>query len=192
MDWKDTFSRFWMLMTRTSETWADLAQSIAKKPTESVKEDQDFLRHFIILVAAFAFLSGLIHSDGPQPIGSILKAIVSGISFYGALPLCAVLIRWILPKLGQKSTHHTTTNRFVIYSMTLDMVVFSILTLLPQLFFLYIAILYTYYIVWEGAGQILEVADDKRTSTSVILTVIVVLVPIVLQKIMLLLIPIAN
>lgn len=53
-------------------------------------------------------------------------------------------------------------QRFVGYSSSLMFALNIVLMLLPEFFFLRIFVLYTFYIVWEGAGPYMQVEEKIR------------------------------
>ena len=64
-----------------------------------------------------------------------------------------------------------------------------VLMLLPEFFFLRIFILYTFYIVWEGAGPYMQVEEKERLKFAGITTVIILLTPAVIEFVLFMLMP---
>ena len=64
-----------------------------------------------------------------------------------------------------------------------------VLMLLPEFFFLRIFILYTFYIVWEGAGPYMQVEENERLKFAGITTVIILLTPAVIEFVLFMLMP---
>ena len=64
-----------------------------------------------------------------------------------------------------------------------------VLMLLPEFFFLRIFILYTFYIVWEGAGPYMQVEENERLKFAGIATVVILLTPAVIEFVLFMLMP---
>lgn len=79
--------------------------------------------------------------------------------------------------------------RFVGYSSSLMFALNIILMLLPEFFFLRIFILYTFYIVWEGARPYMQVEENERLKFAGIATVVILLTPAVIEFLLFILMP---
>jgi hypothetical protein len=64
-----------------------------------------------------------------------------------------------------------------------------VLMLLPEFFFLRIFILYTFYIVWEGAGPYMGVEEKIRLKVVGFTTAIILLTPAVIEILLSMLMP---
>ena len=76
-----------------------------------------------------------------------------------------------------------------LYSSSLMFALNIVLMLLPEFFFLRIFILYTFYIVWEGAGPYMQVAENERLKFAGIATVVILLTPAVIEFVLFMLMP---
>ena len=74
--------------------------------------------------------------------------------------------------------------RFVGYSSSLMFALNIVLQLLPEFFFLQVFVLYTFYIVWEGAISYMKVEEAERMKFTFISTVIILFTPVVIEKLM--------
>ena len=79
--------------------------------------------------------------------------------------------------------------RFVGYSSALMFALNIVLILLPEFFFLRIFVLYTFYIVWEGAGPYMKIEEPERLKFVGITTAIILFTPFVIEFILSLLMP---
>ena len=79
--------------------------------------------------------------------------------------------------------------RFVGYSSSLMFALNIVLMLLPEFFFLRIFILYTFYIVWEGAGPYMGVEEKIRLKFVGFTTAIILLTPAVIEILLSMLMP---
>ena len=80
-------------------------------------------------------------------------------------------------------------QRFVGYSSSLMFALNIVLMLLPEFFFLRIFILYTFYIVWEGAGPYMQVEENERLKFVGIATAVILLTPALIEVLLFLLMP---
>lgn len=80
-------------------------------------------------------------------------------------------------------------QRFVGYSSSLMFALNIVLMLLPEFFFLRIFILYTFYIVWEGADPYMQVEENERLKFAGIATVVILLTPAVIEFVLFMLMP---
>ena len=80
-------------------------------------------------------------------------------------------------------------KHFVGYSSALMFTLNIVWMLLPDVFFLYIFILYTFYIVWEGATIYFSVGDAQRMKFTTISTLLIIATPHIINKFLLLLMP---
>lgn len=178
MDWQHFIKRIWLLVSHPADTWTRLARRLEKSPEEAFENDRSFFLKNLLVVAIAALIDTLFNYENPRLIVSLLKAIITAVTFYSTLILCIPIIRYILNKMGEGVPQTNFIRRFVIYSIALNMVIHAILSVFSQLFFLYIAILYTFYIVWEGVTPMLGVSDQKRTTISVCICATITLIPV--------------
>ncbi len=64
-----------------------------------------------------------------------------------------------------------------------------ILALLPEFFFLRIFVLYTFYIVWEGAEPYMKVEEPVRMKFTCVATGIILLTPTIIGFLLFMLMP---
>ncbi len=178
MDWQHFIKRIWLLVSHPADTWIRLAHKMENSPEETYESDRTFFLKNLIIVAIAALIDTLFNYEHPRLIVSLLKAAITAVSFYATLVLCIPIIRYILNKMGEGVPQTNFIRRFVIYSIALNMVIHATLSVFPQLFFLYIAILYTFYIVWEGVTPMLGVSDRRRTVISATICAIITLIPV--------------
>jgi hypothetical protein len=78
---------------------------------------------------------------------------------------------------------------FVGYASSLVFVLYIVTALLPEFSFLYIFVLYTVYIIWEGAVAYMQVDEAERLKFTVIASAIVILTPFVIEHALRMLMP---
>ena len=78
---------------------------------------------------------------------------------------------------------------FVGYASSLMFVLYILTALLPDFFFLYIFVLYTVYIIWEGAVVYMQIEEEDRLKFTVIASFIVILTPFITEHALRMLMP---
>ena len=143
----------------------------------SRKEEKgdEFLSRFIYpligLVTVAAFLGVLFtrkEFDVELALKSSIKTLVAS---FGGFYLGAYLLNEAWQGLFKREKDMKLCQRFVGYSSSL------------------IFILYTFYIVWEGAGPYMQVEEKERLKFAGITTVIILLTPAVIEFVLFMLMP---
>ena len=78
---------------------------------------------------------------------------------------------------------------FVGFSSALMFTLNIVWLLLPDFFFLYIFILYTFYIVWEGSVIFMKVTQAQQMKFSMVATLLIILTPKLIEFILVILMP---
>lgn len=161
----------------------------------SRKEEKgdEFLSRFIYpligLVTVAAFLGVLFtrkEFDVELALKSSIKTLVAS---FGGFYLGAYLLNEAWQGLFKREKDMKLCQRFVGYSSSLMFALNVVLMLLPEFFFLRIFILYTFYIVWEGAGPYMQVEEKERLKFAGITTVVILLTPAVIEFVLFMLMP---
>ncbi|MBP5306577.1 MAG: hypothetical protein J6Y79_00815 [Paludibacteraceae bacterium] len=181
----------------------DEAEQGVVRPTETElkrtdarirQEDKDFFRTWLLLDALVTFIAGLINAHEHILVSSLLKAMVSVLSFWSALWIIYYFLRYFLSrKCGLLLTIRPAVGvRLIVYPLTLGLLLHALGCLMPRLFFLNVLLLYDVYLVWEGVGLLLRVEENDRSRLVSFLTLLIIFVPILLEKFIELLIPLAG
>lgn len=176
---------------------------IISQPTKawemlSTKEEKDdeFLSRFIYpligLITLAAFLGILLtHRDFDVTL-ALRTAIKTLVSSFGGFFIGAYLLNEFWQGLFHRPKDMHLCERFVGYSSSLMFVLSIVLMLLPEFFFLQIFVLYTFYVVWEGAPIYMKVEDKEQVKFVVIATIIILGMPKVVSLILTFLMPGLN
>ena len=102
------------------------------------------------------------------------------------------LLKEILPYFsGVREKEHI--ERFVGSLLALYMTVDIVVNILPKGFsFLEYAVLGIFYVIWTGAKIFLHIDDSKQRTFTLIVTIIVLVVPIIVERILYLMMPGIN
>ncbi len=147
------------------------------------KEDNtdEFLNRFIYpligLVTATTFV-GVLLTQKEFTIELALKSSIRTlVASFGGFYLGAYLLNEVWQSVFSRAKDMKLCQRFVGYSSSLMFALNIILTLLPEFFFLRIFVLYTFYIVWEGAVPYMQIEESVRLKFTAFTTFIILLTP---------------
>ncbi len=161
----------------------------------SKKEEQgdEFLSRFVYpligLVTAAAFL-GILFTRKEFDIELALKASIKTlVASFGGFFLGAYLLSEIWQSWFKRERNLKLCQRFVGYSSSVMFALSIILALLPEFFFLRIFVLYTFYIVWEGAEPYMKVEEPVRMKFTCVATGIILLTPTIIGFLLFMLMP---
>ncbi len=169
-----------LLIFAPAKAWKKI---IRDKETETVIRT-NFVFPLMGLVAA-ASLVGLLFSGAGLPI-ALKAACVSFLSLFLGFFSASYLLNELMPWFGVKKNLPRIQifvgfSSCILYLMTF----ITELRFLSEFFFLQIFILYTFYVIWESVGiYFKEVATEERNYFVVCSTLLILLSPIVIRKIM--------
>lgn len=150
------------------------------------------LNHFIMplaeLLFIFAFVGTLISSD-LNFASAIVKSIFSYFTFvvsYGAL---FFVIRWITLKFFSSETNERNLTLMVSSLMSVNFVVLSFQSLMPNLFFVSLFYIYLFYLVWLMSEGIIDIAEGQRNKYMALISIVVFIIPFIVGKLLILMIP---
>jgi len=179
------FKRLTGLILRPRETWLALAE---------LREDkQTFLTQFlyplmgIIVLAAFL---GVFFTTKDFDFEVALKVTIrTAIAVVGGFYLEAYLLNEARKGMFNQQKNLELCRFFVGYASALMFVMYIITSLLPDFFFLKIFVLFTVYMIWEGAVTYMRVNEEERMKFTVIASCIVILTPFVIEHALRMLMP---
>lgn len=161
--------------------------------TKKEHNQEEFLSRFIYpligLVTVAAFL-GVLFTRKEFDLELALKSSIrTFVSSFGGFYLGAYVMNEIWQGFFKRKKDLNLWFRFVGYSSSLMFALNIILMLLPEFFFLRIFILYTLYIVWEGAGPYMQIEDKDRMKFVGIATTAILLTPALIEFLLTMLMP---
>ena len=183
--YKEIFKLMVVIISQPPKAWDML--------TKKEEKNDDFLSRFVYPLIGFvtvaAFL-GVIFTrkefDVEMALKSSIKALVSS---FGGFYLAAYFLNELWKSIFGREKDMKLWQRFVGYSSSMMFALNIILSLLPEFFFLRVFILYTFYIIWEGAGPYMQIEENVRLKFVGITTAIVLIMPFLIELILYLLMP---
>lgn len=174
------------LIINPSEAWSGLKE-------QQTDDNESFLSGFVYpfigMIALAAFL-GVLFTRKEFDFQIALKAaILSFLSVFGGFFLASYFVNELWHSMFHRERNLKLCQRFVGYSSSLMFALSIILSLLPEFFFLRILVLYTVYIVWEGAIPYMEIGEPEQLQFVSISTAVILLTPFFLEIILGLLMP---
>lgn len=162
----------------------------------SLKEEdkeEDFLSRFIyplIGIVTFAAFLGVLFTRKEFDVELALKSSIKTlVSAFGGFYLAAYVLNELWMSMFKRIKDIKRWQRFVGYSSSLVYALTVVLMLLPEFFFLRIFILYTVYIVWEGAGPYMEVDEPVKLKFVGIVSAVILLAPMIIEVVLSMLMP---
>lgn len=182
---KKIFEIVILLLVQPTKAW-----KIIKDRTETHEE---FLTHFIYPLLGFAALCAFIGEllgNGESNIQNSLKsATVVLTSLFAGYHLASFLVKQASNRWFKLQGDIKYFQRFVGYSMSITFVINAILELMPDLFFIRIANLAVFYIMWSAVEVFIEIEDSKRVAFSSVTTAFILVSPLIIEKILFTLMP---
>lgn len=180
------FTTLLLLITQPAKAWTFLSK---KEETH-----QEYLTRFvyplILLATVSAFLGKLYqeHDDAMQiaikEATIVLTTLVGGF-YLAAFALKQVATRWYPTVKGDSRFF----QRYVGYTSCITFIIISVLELIPDFFFVKVGELYVIYIIWESIGTFVKLDEKKRISFTAIFSALILLSPIIIEKILFSLMP---
>lgn len=183
--YKEIFKWVILIISQPGKAWEELAQKEEK--------GDDFLSRFVYPLIGFvtvaAFL-GILFTRKEFDVELALKASIrSLVAAFGGFYLGAYILNEMWQGIFKREKDIRLWQRFVGYSSSLMFALNAVLMLIPEFFFLQIFILYTFYIVWEGAPTYMMVEENERLKFVALSTAIILIIPFAIQAILFLLMP---
>ncbi len=171
--YKEIFRWVVAIISQPARAWEALRQKEEK--------GDEFLSRFVYpligLVTVAAFV-GMLFTRKEFDVELALKvAVRTLVSTLGGFFLAAYLLNELWQGVFKRAKDMRLCQRFVGYASSLMFALNIVLVLFPEFFFLRIFLLYTCYIVWEGAAAYMQVEEAVRLKFVVFATVLVLLTP---------------
>ena len=184
--YKNLFNTAISLIFKPSHAWKELKEKQADK-SESFLSDYVYPFVGFITIAAFV---GVLFTRKEFDVQTALKAaILALLSVFSGFFLASYFLNEIWHSLFHRERNLKQCMCFVGYSSSLMFALNIVLSLLPEFFFLRFFVLYTIYIVWEGAVPYMDVKESEQLKFVGFSTTIIILTPLAFELILGLMMP---
>ena len=178
--YKEILRRIIAIISQPRRTW----HLLAKRKENNEEFLASFIYPLIGLMTVVAFLGILFtrkEFDVELALKSSIKTLVSS---FGGFFLAAYILNELWQSWFNQKKDMQLWQQFVGYASSLMFALNIVLMLLPEFFFLRIFIVYTIYIVWEGADEYLGLDEKVRLKFVLTATAIILLMPTVIEFIL--------
>jgi hypothetical protein len=175
------------IVSQPGKAWRDLSKKEEKGDEFLIR----FVYPLIGLITLAAFI-GVLFKQKEFSVELALKSSIKAlISSFGGFFLAAYFLNELWQSMFGQEKDIKLCQRFVGYSSALMYSLTIILLLLPvsDFFFLRIFILYTVYIVWEGAAPYMKVPEAMYLKFTIIASVLIVVLPEIIGFLLFMLMP---
>ena len=184
--YKNLFNTAISLIFKPSRAWKDLKE-------KQMDDNELFLSNYVYPFVGFitvATFVGVLFTRKEFDVQTALKAsILSLLSVFAGFFLASYFLNEVWRSLFHRERNMKQCMCFVGYSSSLMFALNIILSLLPEFFFLRFFVLYTIYIVWEGAIPYMDIQESEQLKFVAFSTTIIILTPLALEFILGLLMP---
>ncbi len=171
---KEIFMLIYRLILQPAKSWAELAE---KQDTDNEPFLKRYLYPIFGIIALLAFV-GVFINVKEFDVQIALKTTISlVVSVFLGFYLASFALTEVLDRMFGKTKQPKIDQQFVGYASSLLYVVYMLLAIFPELFFLHFFVLYTIYIVWEGAFPYLGIEDSSRTKFTIVASAIILIAP---------------
>ena len=183
---KKIFTTVISLIFRPSIAWKELSE---KRSEDNEPFLSNYVYPFVGFVAMAAFIGILFSRKEFETQIALKSAILAAMTVFGGFFLSSYLINEVWHSVFHRERNMKLCQCFVGYSSSLMFSLSIVLNLIPEFFFLRFLLLYTIYIVWEGAIPFMEVQEEEQLKFVSISTAIIILTPIIIEFALKLLMP---
>jgi hypothetical protein len=183
--YKELFKLTALIVSQPRKAWEMLACREEKQEVVLSR----FVYPLIGLLTLSAFLGEILSEKG-FAIEMALKASVRELTAaFGGFFLAAYVLNEVGVRVFNREPDIALWQRFTGYSCCLMYVLKAVLMLIPDFFFLEVFVLYTFYIVWEGAGRYMQAEEEEQMKFTVIVTSVIIITPPLISSMLSLLMP---
>ncbi|MDR0845524.1 MAG: YIP1 family protein [Tannerella sp.] len=183
--YKDIFSRLFSLVIKPAEAWDKLRRR--------EEDEETFLSRFVYpligLMALAAFVGVLFTRKEFDFQVALKSSIMILVSSFGGFFLGVYMMNEVWQSFFKQPKDTKLIRYFVGYSSSLMFLLNILLALLPEFIFLRVFVLYTVYIIWEGAVSYMGIAEDQRFKFTAIASVLVLATPMAIELFLRMLMP---
>ena len=182
---KNMLNKAWGLIVAADSTW----DSIASEQASVTTIRKNYIYPWILCGVILSFIFNGIYAPARPIEAALVHAIITLLSLTGGYYIsnlvCFAYLNKYKPDLASKNKCETIVG----YSYTIIILIEILITIMPSLFFLRILSLFVAYSVWEGSRAIWQLNEEERGSVVLIFSIIIIFMPIIVNKIIHILLP---
>lgn len=148
-----------------------------------------FFYPLIGLCTLASFVGAFFHKGTNCLENALKESTITITSLFAGYFVAAFAIRQFSNKWIKVEGDIKLFQKLTAYSMALTVVISAILEVMPDFFFLRIAELYVYLIVWESIGTIVQIDEKKRVIFTSVATTIFLLSPYIIERVLYMMMP---
>ena len=186
---KKLFERLYRLIIQPAKTWNILAD----EKEEEIVDNNSFLKTYLYpaigIVALLTFVGVFFYKkefDVQLAIRLMIKVLIA---LFAGFYLASFILSKVMEHIFFMANSYKLCQRFVGYSSALIYAMYILLAIFPDYGFLQLFLLYTIYIIWEGASDYMQIPENERNRFTAIATAIILLSPFIIEKMMFLTMP---
>ena len=177
---KELFLRLWRIIRFPQTEWQTVAHE------EPRRDVMTFFVWPMTLICGGAKLLGCLFHEGFRHFGNTILDVCEIMAvMMAAYALGLTLVEFARRRLIKLPDDHSACQLLVGYSFSVLLVLFAFTGLVPELIlFRHILQFYLVYVVWEGSSVVTGVSEEERMKFTLLVSAILLLLPMLLQKIM--------
>jgi len=186
---KEFFERIYRLIIQPAKIW----NILANEKEEEIIDNNSFLKTYLYpaigIVALLTFVGVFFYKkefDLQLAIRLMIKVLIA---LFAGFYLASFILSKVMEHVFFMENSYKLCQRFVGYSSALIYAMYIILAIFPDYGFLQLFLLYTIYIIWEGASDYMQISENERNRFTAIATAIILLSPFIIEKMMFLTMP---
>lgn len=166
---------------------------LPKKFWEQEAEESDITKYDVMsqfvypllgLIAVSAFIGYWLNSEIFDLPGALQLTCISFFAGFAGFFVASFTIDELAPNLFEIEKDITRTRTFVGYASVVLYLVTIFMSLFPGLFFVFLFLFYTVYIIWEGADVFMQIETNNRQKFTIVSSVLIIGAPMLIHKIL--------
>lgn len=183
MKYKDLFSRLLLIMSSPSKAWVEISQE------EDGDQVQNNFVYPMVALCGMALFLGLLIGNGVKDFSfqnALTQCCGMFIGLFGGFFLSTYLVQLVGKHLLNDEIEYgdDDVKKLVGYSMCVTFVLEIFASLFATFYIIkWLLLFYTIYIVWEGSKVMMKVMEDKLLSYTLISSIIIIVCPVIINKV---------
>ena len=182
---KEIFVKLMNLIFKPAEAWSLVLRED--------REYESFLSRYIYplvgMIALAAFVGIVFNRKEFDLVIALKSTVIELTSSAGGFFLGAYLLNEVRRGIFKQPKNMKQCQYFVGYASAVMFLLRIIQSLIPEFFFLHILVLYTVYIIWEGAVHFMQISENEQLKFTIYASTIILLSPLIINATLFLMMP---